>query len=58
MTSATEPAFTLVAGQRAYDALSPHRREFVATVGARVRGKPWPVVCRAASRILKDFEVG
>ena len=44
--------FTLPAGQRAYDALSAHRREVVATVAARVRGKPWPVVCDAVSDIL------
>ena len=50
--------FTLPAGQRAYDALSAPRREVVATVAARVKGKPWPVICRAAWDILKGFEVG
>ena len=23
-----------------------------------MKGKPWPVICRAAAGILKDFEVG
>ena len=27
-------------------------------MAARVKGKPWPVICRAAWDILKGFEIG
>ena len=49
--------FTLPPGQRAYDTLSSHRRNYITSLASLVEDKPWPVICAAASNILKNFEV-
>ncbi len=49
--------FTLPAGQRAYNALPSHRKRYVDALARQVRGKPWPVICDAASDIRKTYDV-